>query len=97
MLGRCQHAITSECTALRVPMITTLLTVKISKALEKVGGGQACPKCPTSYDPVLHVLYEIIATVLVSDVKPPCQTMLAISTVSVTPAAVSPPTTMSLL
>ena len=65
--------------------------------LKKKWGGQGRPKCPASYDPVLRVLYETIGTVLVSDVKPPCQTMLAISTVSVTPAAVSPPTTMTSL
>ena len=52
------------------------------------------------YNPtvVSHSLYETISTVLVSDVKSPSQTMLAISTESVPVKSVSgvtPPTTMS--
>ena len=47
---------------------------------------------------IVCVLYETISTVLVSEVKPPYQTMLAISTESVPVqllSCVSPPTTMS--
>ena len=40
---------------------------------------------------------KLVSTVLVSDVKLPYQTMLAISTESVRPPGVSPPITMSLL
>ena len=45
---------------------------------------------------IVCVLYETISTVLVPDVKSPYQTMLAISTESVT-SGVPPPTTISLL
>ena len=54
---------------------------------------------PTVVSPFnLHCVYYI-STVLVSDVKPPYQTMLAISTESVPVQllGVSPPTTMSSL
>ena len=46
---------------------------------------------------VVCVLYETISTALVSDVKLHYQTMLAISTESVLPLAVNPPTIISLL
>ena len=46
---------------------------------------------------IVCVLYETISTVLVPDVKPPYQTILAISTESVVPPGEPPPTTMSSL
>ena len=48
---------------------------------------------------IVYVLYETICRVLVSDVKPPYQMMLAISTESVPVQllGVKPPTTMSSL
>ena len=45
---------------------------------------------------IVCLLYETISTVLISDVKPPYQTMLPISIESVLPG-VNPPTTMSSL
>ena len=46
---------------------------------------------------IVCVPYETISTVLVLDVKPPYQTMVAISTESVTPPGVPPPTIMTSL
>ena len=55
------------------------------------------PNCGLAF--IVHsvLLFEAISTVIVSNVKPPHQTMVAISTESVMSFGICPPTTMSLL